>query len=110
MCLSTHVIAELYSNLSKPTLSKSAPIVPGQAADLIKRVVSEMETINLDEADYFAAMDRCANHNLVSGVIYDALHYQAALKAKADILYTQNRRDFDRLLKGDEIVIRGLPD
>ena len=70
----------------------------------------ELETIALDEQDYYAAMDRCADLGLDLGVIYDALHFQAALKAKADILYTENRRDFDRLLREDALVVRSLPD
>ncbi len=110
VCLSTHVIAELYANLSNPRISKSTPINPKQAVDLIRRLVIELETIVLDEQDYYAAMDRCADLGLVSGVMYDALHFQAALKAKADILYTENRRDFDRLLREDAPVVRSLPD
>lgn len=109
VCLSTHVIAELYSNLSNPKLSKKAPINPKHAAVLIKKLVEGLETISLDEEDYFAAMERCADRDLTSGVIYDALHFQAALKAGADILYTENRRDFDRLLINEEIVIMSLP-
>lgn len=68
-----------------------------------------METVTLDEGDYIAAMERCASKNIVSGVIYDALQLQAALKAGADVLYTENRNDFDRLRSNNEIEIKSLP-
>ena len=38
---------------------------------------------------------------LTGGIIYDALHLQAAIKAKVDRLYTANLRDFQRLYSED---------
>jgi len=57
--------------------------------------------IELNKNDYKKALERCARLNLLSGVIYDALHLQAAIKAEADALYTSNLRDFQRLWTKD---------
>ena len=41
--------------------------------------------IDLNKNDYEAALLRCAKFELTSGIIYDALHLQAAIKANVDI-------------------------
>jgi predicted nucleic acid-binding protein len=109
VCLSTHVLAEMYSTITKLGRKSNPQYSLKGIVNLIRRTVQEMSTIILVKEHYYAAMDRCAEHDLVSGVIYDALHYQAALKAKADFLYTENRRDFDRLhQEKDKLIIRSL--
>jgi predicted nucleic acid-binding protein len=42
------------------------------------------------------------------GVVYDALHLQAAEKAGAKTLVTFNRRDFDRLAAGTSVELTFL--
>lgn len=109
ICLSTHVIAELYSNLPTAARRLDTIITAEEAAYAVKSLVNHFTTISLDEVDYFNALDRCAQLNLTGGVVYDAIHYQAALKAEVDILYTDNLKDFTRLvLPGDSIRIEGL--
>ena len=93
--LNTHVAAELYSNLS---VIKKLKLTPDNSRKIIRKAVTLFEPISLDMDDYLKAIDRCADLELVSGVIYDALHFQAAIKAKVDVLYTANLRDFERLM------------
>lgn len=100
--LNTHLIAELYSNLTKIPKLK---IDPKDARLAIRGLVEEFESVELTVEDYLLAVDRCAELDLVSGVIFDALHFQAAIKAEVDVLYTGNLRDFDRLVT-DEITFR----
>lgn len=105
----THTYAELYSNLTK--LPKGLAIPPDLAFQMItKEIGAIFEIVELTRSDYEAALQRCAQKGLVSGVIYDALHLQAALKAEAKVLYTHNFSDFDRLLKPtDKIELKAVP-
>lgn len=99
-----HAYAELYNNLTRPTKYK-VHLQPLLAADVIINQIGERLTIiELTKADYEVAVKRCASLNLVSGVIYDALHLQAALKVGAEILYTDNLRDFTRLVTDDDPI------
>lgn len=102
--LNTHLIAELYSNLTRTPKLK---IDPQDVRELLHRMVDEFESVELTVEDYLLAVDRCANLNLVSGVIFDALHFQAAIKANVAVLYTGNLRDFERLMT-DEITFHIL--
>lgn len=109
LCLSTHVIAELYSSFPSAARHLRVKVTPREIQYAIRAVVEHMEAIILEEDDYYHALDRCAQLELMGPVVYDALHYQAALKAKADTLYTENLRDFERLqLPGDALQIKSL--
>ncbi|MHC4379026.1 MAG: type II toxin-antitoxin system VapC family toxin [Planctomycetota bacterium] len=105
----THTYAELYSNLTK--LPKGLAIPPDLAFQLItKEIGAIFEIVELARSDYEAALHRCAQKGLVSGVIYDALHLQAALKAEVSVLYTNNFSDFERLLDpADKIELKAVP-
>lgn len=93
--LNTHLIAELYSNLTRiPALR----ISPDAARKALHELARHLTPIDLNFQDYLRAVDRSADLKLVSGVVFDALHIEAAIKAKVDVLYTNNLRDFARLL------------
>lgn len=99
--MSMHLYAELYSNLTRfPKVGKIPPLI---AAKLIKSLRREelVSIVDLTVDDYELALDRCAEKGLVSGVIFDALHLQAAIKANVDCLYTNNLRDFEQLWDHD---------
>ena len=53
--------------------------------------------IPLEEADYSAALQQAAERGIAGGRIYDALLLQCAAKAGAEIIYTWNVGDFQRL-------------
>ena len=101
-CLSMHVYAELYANLTRFPIGKK--IHPKEAVASLMQLSDVVQVIDLNRHDYKAALNRCADLELVSGVIYDALHLQAAIKAKSDVFYTSNLRDFQRLWT-DEITM-----
>lgn len=93
--LSMHVYAELFANLTRFPLGER--ISPKIAVQTILELGKVVKTVDLMQKDYESALQRCADRDLISGIIYDALHLQAAIQAKADVLYTANLRDFNRL-------------
>jgi len=96
--LNTHLVAELFNNLSKqPRL----PIPLVKVQGILKHLSKRYERVDLTMDDYLEAIDRCIQLGLRGAVIYDALHFHAAVKAKVDILYTANHRDFARLMTED---------
>jgi predicted nucleic acid-binding protein len=99
----------LYRNITKPT-KFGIHLSPAAAAETIINGIGNLLTIvELTKADYEAAISRCSELGLMSSVIYDALHYEAALKAGAEVLYTDNLRDFTRLqLEGETMRIEGI--
>lgn len=100
--VSAHGLAELFSVLTK--LPLQPPLSPEVVSDhILKETVSLFTVIDLSAKDYLKALKRCAKANLKSGVIYDALHLEAALKKKLDGVVTFNDKDFERLL-GDETL------
>ena len=97
-----HTFAELYTGLTKPGKGRPNMDLAATRKVLIESVSQQMTLVELDMQDYQKAIDRCVDLNLTGAVIYDALHYQAALKIKADILYTDNLRDFNRLWREED--------
>ncbi len=55
--------------------------------------------VHLDDREYLRTLHEATGQNFVGGAIYDALLGRCALKAKAEILYTWNTKDFLRLPK-----------
>lgn len=97
--ISSHSLAECFSILT--VLPVIPPIPPLNAKDIIRENVSSFfKIIELTSQDYQRAMDRVAEKGLKSGAIYDALIFESAIKAKADLLITWNLKDFQRLSSG----------
>jgi predicted nucleic acid-binding protein len=98
--ISTHSLAESYSVMTR------LPIVPKVSVQQAERalfdLLSFMETVALERADYQSTIARLVRLNLPGGIIFDALIAQAAQKANADVLLTRNAKDFTRL--GEEIA------
>lgn len=93
--LSTHGLAELYSNLTR--LPFQPKISPHSAETMInKSVLKIFQTVDLSPKNYRDAISLCSQINGMSGIIYDALHVQAALKKDCIALVTPNERDFIR--------------
>jgi predicted nucleic acid-binding protein len=99
VCLSTHVYAELFANLTR--FPRGRRIHPKEAVVSLTKLTEAVRVVDLGRKDYEAALHRCAQLELISGIIYDALHLQAAVKAEADAFYTSNLRDFQRLWTQD---------
>ncbi len=64
-------------------------------ADLVERLT----LVALEGSEYWAAIGEAAAQNISGGTIYDALLAKCALKAGAEIIYTWNVGDFERLGK-----------
>lgn len=102
LVLNTHLSAELFNNLSRqPRL----PIPMEKVKGIIHHLSDRYENVALTMDDYLAAVDRCTELGLRGGVIYDALHFQAAIKANVDVLYTANLKNFNRLIT-EEITFK----
>jgi predicted nucleic acid-binding protein len=72
--------------------------VGGDAALLfLGDIRDHLTLIFLDDCEYLQFIDEAANAKLAGGAIYDALLGYCALKAKAQVLYTWNTKDFLRL-------------
>jgi len=102
--LGTHALAELYSVLTKLPLEQR--IAPAEALALIQALRDFLAAVPCDEASYEAAIRRCAERNLGSGVVFDALHLVAAESIRADALLTFNAGDFERLREAGSPRIR----
>ena len=107
LVISAHTIAELYSTLT--ALPLSPRISPDEAHRLIvENVLGHAEVVPLDASDYEAVMNQVAEMGLSSGIIYDALHAQAARKTGVARLWTMNERDFYRVWPDHEGIIEGI--
>jgi len=96
---STHGLAETWATLTR--LPLAIPLAPRVALEVIRRLERRITVLALARSDYRAALERSSSRGLRSGVVFDALHLEAALRWKAGALFTFNRGDFDRLIDGD---------
>ncbi len=70
---------------------------PEQAILCLETIEERLNVVALEVAEYISAIREAAGIGIQGGALYDALLGACAVKAKADILYTWNRRDFQRL-------------
>lgn len=98
-----HSLAECFSSFTR--IPNLPPVSPAQAREMIRtNIIASFEVVPLTVEDYLSAVDRVAEKDLLGGVVYDALVFQAALKKKATHLVTWNQKHFERL-SGREIQI-----
>lgn len=94
-CCATHNLAEVYATLTrypgKERLSAEQALLALDAID------ERLTIVALDGKDYRSALQQCAANGILGATVYDGLIAACALKAKADVLYTWNTRDFSRL-------------
>jgi len=96
--ISTHVVAELYSVLTRtPFIPR---IHPTEAQRLIQsHATGACEVVALTARHYQEAVAEAAAKGWTGGKIYDLLHIKAAMQAKCDRLYTFNVQEF-RMMAG----------
>ncbi len=105
--VSTHSMAEMYSNLTR--LPQNMALTPNQVgAYFRKSLIPYFKIVSLDKDDYLEALNLVEGLQLVSGSIYDALHYTAAKKVGCEELFTLNGRDFKRLMINADITLIDL--
>ena len=94
-CCGAHSLAEVYATLTGMPGKRR---VSGDEALLFLGDIRERLTlVALDEQEYFQMVETAAAAGLAGGAIYDAILGHCALKAKAEIIYTWNTKDFLRL-------------
>lgn len=106
---SRHALAETWSVLTR------IPLEPGlsaaEALQILERLQREgFTTTDLPGEVYDIALRRCADAELSSGAIFDALHLVAAEAAEAELMLTFNVRDFVRLAVEGSPKILAPPD
>jgi predicted nucleic acid-binding protein len=100
---STHCLAECYSTLTALPLPRR--VSPQEALALIERsVIGKLEVVELETADYQAALAKVVECGLTSGIIYDALHARVATKAGCQRIYTYNHNHFRPLCLANVLV------
>ena len=95
-----HNLAEVYSILT--SYPGKQRLRPDQALLALEEILQRLTIVSLDAKEYSTGIRKFASIGIVGGATYDALIAECALKAKADVLYTLNIRDFMRL--GPEIA------
>lgn len=99
-----HSLAEVYATLTGMPGHRR---VSGKEALLFLGDIRERLTlVALDEHEYFQMAESSAAVNLASGAVYDAILGHCALKAKAEVIYTWNVKDFLRLPPAIAIRVR----
>lgn len=99
-----HSLTEVYATLTRmPGKYRAAP---EQALLCLETVQERLNVIALTVAEYVAAIREAAGMGIEGGSVYDALLGACAIKGKADILYTWNTRDFQRLGTDVSRVVR----
>ena len=103
----THAYAEMYRHLTRG--NTPFQLSPSMALTTIEQLTANFQMVELTASDYLAAMAHCVQLDLSSSIVYDALHVQAAIKVGASIIYTDNLRDFTRLVTPElGIEVKGV--
>jgi predicted nucleic acid-binding protein len=89
-----HSLAEVYATMTR--LPGRHRLSGAQVMLFLDNIREHLTPIALTGDEYYAAIKEAGGAGVVGGTIYDALIAQCALKAKADMLYTWNRRHFEQ--------------
>ena len=95
-----HCLAETYCNLTR--MPRGLRTSGHEAGLYLRDLRDRVAVVALDGDEYADAIQAAADLGLAGAVIYDLLIARCALKAGAEVFYTWNTRDFDRL--GPEIA------
>ncbi len=91
--LASHSLSEAYATLTSAAYKLSPKALE---EDFLKRVSSLFTFVSLSHSDYLKSFKRVVSGGFVSGMIYDAIILECALKVKAETLYTWNTKHFLR--------------
>lgn len=98
--LAGHSLAELYAVLTR--LPVRPAISPETARKLIEQNTKDADISVLSAREYLNLLTHLEKRGLKGGVVYDAVLYRSARKAKADVIVTLNEKDFRRVAVSDE--------
>ena len=94
-CCGAHSLAEVYAILTGMPAPRR---VSGHEALLfLGDIRNHLTLVALNELEYFQVAAASAEAGLAGGAIYEAILGRCALKAKAQVIYTWNVKDFMRL-------------
>lgn len=95
--VSSHSLAECYAVLTQLPLSPK--IIPSVAKLLIdENIINSAKIISLSDSEYSSLINETASLGLIGGIIYDAIIFKAAQKAKVQHILTLNPKDFQRFV------------
>ena len=95
-CCGAHSLAEVYATVTGMPVPRRTS--PSEALLFLKDIRERLTLIALNELEYSEMIESSVASNLTGGAIYDAILGHCALKAKAEIIYTWNEKDYSRLL------------
>lgn len=94
-CCGAHSLAEVYALLTG--MPGPRRVSGNEALLFLGDIRDRLALVTLDEREYFQVVEDCGAAGLAGGAVYDAILGYCALKAKAEVIYTWNARDFLRL-------------
>jgi predicted nucleic acid-binding protein len=97
-----HSLAEVYATMTR--LPGRHRLNGDQVLLCLDNIRERLTLIALTGDEYHSAIKDAASAGVVGGTIYDALIARCALKAKAETVYTWNRRHFEQF--GSKIAER----
>ena len=101
---SAHSLAETYSVLTALPLPKKINSI--EARMLIEEsILQRLQVVELDKTAYQHALESVSSKGLTNGIIYDALHVEAAQKAACSRIYTYNIDHFEALSPQEITVV-----
>jgi len=90
---STHSLAECYATLTGGRLG--VQLSPGDAASLVRQNIHDrLSLVSVSGSEYMTLVEAAGPAGARGGAIYDLLLLACARKAKAQKIYTLNRRHF----------------
>jgi predicted nucleic acid-binding protein len=90
-----HSVAELYAVMTR--LPVRPAISPEQCMLFVNDLRERFTLVHLTGAEYLAIVARAATDGLPGGKVYNALILACARKAGAEVVYTLNAKDFERI-------------
>ena len=97
--ISAHGTAEFYAVLTRTPLSP--PIYPSEAWRLLtQNIVPHFRVAVLTAQQYASVLQQAAEKGWMGGLVYDALHLEAATSNQCNRIYTFNLRHFLQLAPG----------
>ena len=90
-----HSMAELYAVMTR--LPVRPAIAPEQCMLFVDDVRERFTLVSLTGAEYVATVASAAQAGLPGGKVYDALILACAGKTGAEVVYTLNAKDFERI-------------
>jgi predicted nucleic acid-binding protein len=90
-----HTVAEVYSTMTR--LPVKPPIPTEQALLFIRQIRELFTVVALSDEEHFETIERLAGSGLARSYIYDGLIMTAASKSGADVIYTWDINDFQRV-------------